>query len=52
MADYGKSDTFDILNSKISELCHPADEVLIKFKGKVIFWKYIKKTYEIWHKNV
>jgi hypothetical protein len=34
---------FHVLNSKISELHHPTDhmvvdEVIIKFKGKVIFW--------------
>jgi hypothetical protein len=33
---------FDILNSKFSELYHPSeqmsvDEVIVKFKGKVIF---------------
>jgi hypothetical protein len=39
---------FDILNSELSELCHPTeymavDEVIIKFKGKVVFQQYISK---------
>jgi hypothetical protein len=42
MTDYRKSDIFDILNSKFSELYHPTehkavDEVILKFKGEVIF---------------
>jgi hypothetical protein len=43
-----KRQIFDILNSKFSELYHPSeqisvDEVIVKFKGKVIFRQYIPK---------
>jgi hypothetical protein len=46
---------FDILNSKLSELYHltehvALDEVVVKFKGKVVIWQYITKKQEIWHK--
>jgi hypothetical protein len=41
----------DLLNSKFSELCFPSeqmlvDEVIVKFKGKVIFQQYIQKKHK------
>jgi hypothetical protein len=40
---------FDILNLKFSKLYHltehmAVDDVIIKFKEKVVFWQYIKKN--------
>jgi hypothetical protein len=43
---------FGILNSKFSKLYYPAehmavDEVIVKFKGSVIFLQYIPKEHKI-----
>jgi hypothetical protein len=51
---------FDLLNSKFSELYFPSeqmsvDEVIVKFKGKLIFQQYIpkkKKTQKIRNKTI
>jgi hypothetical protein len=46
------------LNSRYAKVYHPTehlalDEVIVLFKGKVVFRQYIpKKHEEIWHKNL
>lgn len=48
LQDCGKSDIYDIQNSKCLEVCHPwqcvaVDEVIIRFKWKIVFQQCIKR---------
>ena len=43
---------FDILNNKFYELYNPTehlaiDEVIVLFKGRVIFWQYLRNTSDL-----
>jgi len=49
---------FDNLNNTYSTMNHPTenwapDEVIVKFKDRVVFQQYIpKKAYKIWNKTI
>jgi hypothetical protein len=48
---------FDTLILAYAKFCNPSenlavDEVIVKFKGRVIFRQYIPKTLKFWYKNL
>jgi hypothetical protein len=48
---------FDTLNNEFCEMCNTTEhlslnEVIVLYKGRVIFWQYIPKKQTIWHQNL
>ena len=55
--DCVKLDIFDKLNSKFCEPYHPTeliavDEVIVAFKGRVVFRQNIPKKQTVWDQNL